>query len=334
MTLTTSEILSSALAVAAATLLCTAAFAEPQRADTTRNPEPTHHVWLDVDPANGIGEVDDGLAMVQAFHSPELEIHGVSVVFGNAALEHALPIALNVTRTFGPEGVPVLAGAASAEQLGEITPAVEAMAQALEQRPLTILALGPLTNVGTLVQHRPDLVERIEEVIVVAGRRPGLEFISVEAQPEPFGDFNFEHDPAAAQALLGSGVKIVFAPWEVSSHVWITRDDLAKLKARGGSGLWVFSVTQHWIRGWEQRLGALGFNPFDTLAVGYLTHPEQMKGFACEASIVQVDADDPEAAPHWVAREREDGPHVYLHTPTPAFKQTLLQRLSPSPESK
>lgn len=321
------------LAVATLVTLCTSAFAQSTRGDAANTQPPTHHVWLDVDPANGIGEVDDGLAMVQAFHSPELEIHGVSVVYGNAELEHALPIALNVTRTFGPragaEGLPVVAGAASADQLGEVTPAVEAMAEALEDQPMTILALGPLTNVGTLVQHRPDLVDRIEQIVVVAGRRPGLEFISVESQPEPFSDFNFEHDPPAAQALLDSGVKIVFAPWEVSSHVWITRQDLEHLKARGGSGLWIYSVTQHWIRGWEQRLGAPGFNPFDTLAVGYLTHPEQMKGFACEAEIVQVDRDDPDQPPHWVARERDDGPHLYLHTPTPAFQETLLERLGP-----
>ena len=290
-------------------------------------------VWLDVDPANGIGEVDDGLAMVQAFHSPELRVHGVSVVFGNAALEHAHPLALNITRTFGPDGLTVAPGAASGEQLGEITPAVEAMARALEARPMTILALGPLTNVGTLVAHRPELVETIDEIVIVAGRRPGQRFVSVESQPRRFSDFNFERDPDAAQALMDSGVRIVFAPWEVSSHVWLTRNDLEALKTRGGSGLWVYSVTQHWIDGWEKRLGAPGFNPFDTLAIGYLTHPGLIEGFACDAEIVTAEETDAQGEttlkPHWVVRPSGSGAHLYLHTPAPAFKDVLLDRLGP-----
>ena len=61
-------------------------------------------VWIDTDPAIGEPErdVDDGLALVQAFHSPELDIRGVSVVFGNAALDRGLPIARRLVRDFGP----------------------------------------------------------------------------------------------------------------------------------------------------------------------------------------------------------------------------------------
>ena len=54
---------------------------------------PADNVWLDVDTSIGLprGEVDDGLALIQAFHSPELAIRGISVVFGNASLEEAAP---------------------------------------------------------------------------------------------------------------------------------------------------------------------------------------------------------------------------------------------------
>ena len=61
-------------------------------------------VWIDTDPAVGEPErdVDDGLALVQAFHSPELDIRGVSVVFGNAPLDRGLPIARRLVGEYGP----------------------------------------------------------------------------------------------------------------------------------------------------------------------------------------------------------------------------------------
>src|SRR5215218_699801 len=76
-------------------------------------------VWIDTDPAMGEPErdVDDGLALVQAFHSPELDIRGVSVVFGNAELDRGLPIARRLVTEFGPPGLKVFAGAAKASDM-------------------------------------------------------------------------------------------------------------------------------------------------------------------------------------------------------------------------
>src|SRR5678809_17905 len=76
-------------------------------------------VWIDTDPAIGEPErdVDDGLALVQAFHSPELVIRGVSVVFGNAELDRGLPIARRLVSEFGPPGLKVFEGAAKAGEL-------------------------------------------------------------------------------------------------------------------------------------------------------------------------------------------------------------------------
>src|SRR4051794_38550414 len=64
-------------------------------------------VWIDTDPAVGVKErdVDDGLALIQSFHSPELEIKGISVVFGNASLDQVFPIGKEIARRFGPKGV-------------------------------------------------------------------------------------------------------------------------------------------------------------------------------------------------------------------------------------
>ena len=139
-------------------------------------------MWIDTDPSIGIPghEADDGFALIQAFRSPELRIRGLSVSYGNAPLRKVLPIAREIATRFGAEaGVTpnhVFAGAASRKELGTATPATAALRAALEQRPLTYLAIAPLTNLGTFLERYPELTGRIERVIFVGGRTPGHRF--------------------------------------------------------------------------------------------------------------------------------------------------------------
>lgn len=291
-------------------------------------------VWLDVDTGTGIGDVDDGLMLIQAFHSPEVRIRGVSVVFGNAPLAKALPIARKIVSEFGPSGMTPVAGAASAADFGKETPAVKAMAEALEKGPMTIVAAGPVTNVGTLVKLYPKLRERIERIVIVAGRRPNQRFVTNEMQKLPFRDFNFELDPAAMRELLDTRIPLVFAPWEVSSKVWISRDDLETLRKSGSTGAWIAETSQYWINFWEKNVDARGFNPFDTLALGWLTHPGLIETEPAQMTIEEAPDDRAPAKtkPYLVARPgRGQGRSAtYCTTPKPAFKELLLERLGGS----
>ncbi|MBX7167152.1 MAG: nucleoside hydrolase [Pirellulales bacterium] len=299
-------------------------------------------IWLDVDPSIGLprGEVDDGLALIQAFHSPELRIHGVSVVFGNTSLEKGYPIAQKLVADYGPQGLQVFPGAAKAEQLGEETPAVTALAKALTERPLTILAVGPVTNVASLVQLYPQLRERITAIVVVAGRREGQRF---EVNHVRLRDANFEHDVEGMQALLDTQVPLVYAPWEVSSQVWLTRDDFAALGKQSAAGRYLAEATQTWLDLWEQVFKAQGCNPFDTLAVGWLTHPELIDAEQLSTRIVEGPDDraaantPPDKVPNKsfliVEPPRGDARRVtYCFRPHPEFKGLLLERLAGPPQ--
>lgn len=298
-------------------------------------------VWLDVDTANGVGDVDDGLMVIQAFHSPEVKIRGLSVVFGNTTLEQAVPIARTIVERFGPLGLEIYPGAASAEALGEETAATRALAAALKERPLTILAVGPVTNIGSLLKLHPELAERIERIIMVAARRPGQRFVSSATQARPHRDFNFELDPSAMQVILDTQIPLVFAPWEVSSHVWIGREELAQLKRSGGSGAWIAETSEYWIAMWEANITPRGFNPFDTLALGWVTHPELIDTMPVTVRIEQ--AVDDRATPEQQAAGRqkpylhveplasdaeESRSVIYCHTPKPEFTPLLLSRLA------
>lgn len=236
-------------------------------------------VWIDTDPsvARGGHEVDDGFALIQAFHSPALTVRGVSVVFGNAPLREGFPIAQHLVRDFGQPGLKVTSGAASANDLGVETDASRALASALRREKMVILMLGPATNVATVLRNHPELRNRIKKIVAVAGRRPNQRF-SPSPNAPAFRDFNFELDAPGFQILLDARVPLVLAPWEISSKVWMRSADLANLRSSDASLTWVLDAAEDWLAYWKNSLAAEGFNPFDTLAVGYVISPH---GFQC-----------------------------------------------------
>jgi len=298
-------------------------------------------VWLDVDSASGVGDVDDGLMLIQAFHSPELRVRGVSVVFGNTDIDKAEHVARQIVSRFGPTGLIVHRGARSGADLGSETDALHAMASALRERPMTIVAVGPVTNVGTLFMRHPELVSRITQVIVVAGRRPGQVFLLDQSKSKNKTappDFNFELDPQAMQIILDSGVKLVLAPWEVSSTVWISRNDLHNLAGDSDAGMWIDRTSQYWLDRRERGVGVAAFNPYDTLAIGWLTHPDLFTGFDATVTIEhgRATTTTPTASStasmqtflHARPAEGREPDALYLFMSDRAFKPLLLDTLA------
>jgi pyrimidine-specific ribonucleoside hydrolase len=290
-----------------------------------------------VDVAAGLPgrDVDDALALIQAFHSPELRVRGVSAVFGNAPLVDGLPIAREVVEKFAPAGIEVKVGAASKDELGQENDAVTALVAALNERPLTILALGPVTNVATLVQKHPELHAQFQRIVMVAARRPGQKFTYPTAKGQCFRDFNFESDPAAMRAILDSKIEIVFAPWELSSHVWITPDEISRIATYGGAGIWIEEKCTPWLKMWQERFGTPGFNPFDTLAVGWLTHPALIETMPVSVWIEDgpddtVPAEQAKPKPYLLVKPQESNGRTatYAYLPKPEFTPLLMDRLS------
>ena len=293
-------------------------------------------VWIDTDPsiARGGHEVDDGFALIQAFHSPELNVRGVSVVFGNAPLPTAWPIGKEIVKRFGPKGLHAYKGAASGDDLGKETEASEALERALRKERLNILAIGPVTNVATVLKLHPELAKSVIRIVAVAGRRPDQRFVARPSQSQAFRDFNFELDPAGFQVLLDSGVPIVLAPWEISSKVWMKREDLERLDRGGLDAKYLVLPALDWLEWWQNNLGTEGFNPFDTLAVAYLTSPDLLQ---CSESKVQIQTGPDDVTsdagtrtkPYlYVATNLKTArPVTYCYAAGPEFKKDLLRRL-------
>ncbi len=296
-------------------------------------------VWIDTDPSvvGGGKEVDDGFALIQAFNSRELAIRGVSVVFGNADFQTAWPNGQEIVQRFGPKGLKIYAGADSAAKLGVETEATRALAAALKRERLVILALGPITNIATVIKNHPELHKQIIEVIAVAGRRAGQRFIARADQPRGFRDFNFELDAPGFQVVLDSKVPLTLAPWEVSSHVWLKADDIERLRNGNEATQYMVKPATDWLAKWKQDLGLDGFNPFDTLAVAWVTHPQLLKSevLPIEIQTLPDDTQTPQAgeavkrkpylivSPQLTTKRRAR----YCYEPLPEFKALLMNRL-------
>jgi inosine-uridine nucleoside N-ribohydrolase len=298
--------------------------------------------WIDTDPAVGVADrdVDDGFALLQAFHSPELAVRGVSVVFGNAPLAQAWPIGLRIVGRFGPRTVRAYRGSANAADLGTENAATRALAAALTREPLVLLVLGPATNIATVIRNRPALRARIVRIVAVAGRRPGQRFTTGTTNPRGHRDFNFEEDPEAFRVLLASGVPLTFAPFEISSKVWLKQPDLDAIARADAKSKWIVEPARRWLGLWTRTFGVDGFNPFDTLAVARITSPSQL---TCEMLPARIDvlADDVTEAQvrgTTVARKpyllvsREFGPSApaveYCYEVSESFKADLLRRIT------
>lgn len=245
-------------------------------------------VWIDTDPApnSPIRDKDDLFALLVAFGSPELHIRGISLVFGN---HHDMPGVLteieHLTARFSATPISVYTGAQSSDARGVETEASAALIKALEREPLVILSLGPLTNVAGVLQRRPDLVSRIRRIVAVAGRRPNQEFVPIGGRVA-LPDLNFESDIEAFQAVLRSRVPMTLIPFELSRQIWISLSDLEQMRTGNAAAAWFAAKAVSWLDLWTHGIGTLGFNPFDGLALSYLTSREF---FTCETDLpVQI----------------------------------------------
>lgn len=283
-------------------------------------------VWIDTDPAitSGNGEVDDGYAILQALGSPELDVVGLSAVFGNTDIDNTFPMAQQIVQRAGRLDIPVYRGAGEAG-LNQSSEAADAMRSELDQGPLTLLALGPMTNIAAALTHPSAVLSNVEEIVFVGGRTVGLEFRATQDQAIPFQDLNFELDPESVEALLPLGVPMTLAGWEVSSQMWLRQKELDDLRRQGAPVIrWLSDASQTWHDDWVQTFNAPGFTPFDTLAVAWLLVPELYKSFKAPARIRHM-----QDRPLFEVDPNSDGPAVtYLQQVNNArLRDDLMARL-------
>ena len=204
-------------------------------------------IIIDTDPG-----IDDAVAILLAFASPELEVLGLAAVAGNLPLSITERNARSLIELVGRGDIPVFAGCprpmgrplVSAEHihggsgLGELVlppPTVPsrpehgvdfliAKLRAAAPNSITLCALGPLTNIAVALVMAPEIAAGIEELVVMGGasRVPG--------NMTPTAEFNIYVDPHAAALVLDSGVPITMIPLDVTAELRGTLEHLAPLR--------------------------------------------------------------------------------------------------------
>ncbi len=240
-------------------------------------------LWIDADAACGHSattDPDDCLALLLLARTPGVEIAGVSAVQGNAPLEVTARTTGELAAMLGVEA----AGAGDLES-------------ALREGPLTIVALGPLTNIAAVLEKRPGLRRNVARLVAVMGRRPGHLFHPSEGagggmlfgHGPVFRDFNFEQDRDAAARILGMSLPVTLVPYAAARQVSLGAADLSALEAKGGAARWVASRARGWLGFWQEDVGRDGFYPFDVLAAAYVLQPAL---FDCAATTASVARDE------------------------------------------
>ena len=203
-------------------------------------------IIVDCDPGT-----DDALALLLALASPELSVIAVTVAGGNVGLELTLPNALAITRLAGAS-VPVHAGA-ERPLLGSFTSAAHIhgaaglggvalppggaaapglapdvirrlLREAVE--PVTLVGIGPATNLALALATEPALAAQVERIVLMSGAW-------AEGNVTPAAEFNAWSDPEALAILLATRRPVVFATLELTAQALVTPARIAAWRALG-----------------------------------------------------------------------------------------------------
>lgn len=247
-------------------------------------------VILDVDTG-----VDDALGIILALRSPELEVLGITTVCGNAPVDRTTANTLLVLEILGAPEIPVVAGAAAPLSRSPVTAAEvhgedglggiaheypapkrragqgasDFLLEALRRFPgdLTLIATGPLTNVGTAIRRDPETMRGLKNLTVMGGA------IRVPGNAGPVTEFNFAADPEAAAIVMEAGLQITLLPLDVTEQVVLSRADLEGMPSGGVVPEFIRAMTAKTLAFHQEHEGFDGMFLHDPLAVGTVADP-------------------------------------------------------------
>ena len=254
-------------------------------------PEPVP-ILLDCDPGH-----DDAMSLLLALASPEVELLGVTTVAGNQTLPKTTANALRVLEFAGRDDIPVAAGAdrplvrvpAVAQDVHgdtgldgpDLPPprgapidahAVDFLAERLRAatRPVTLVPVGPLTNVALLLARQPGIGMHIERIVLMGGA-------IAEGNVTPAAEFNIWADPEAAARVFASGVDLTMVGLDVTHKAQLTHEHAARLRASGRTGALVADLHAFYARFHREVYGFEGAPIHDAVAVGHVVAPGMLE---------------------------------------------------------
>jgi pyrimidine-specific ribonucleoside hydrolase len=247
----------------------------------------TVQMIIDTDPG-----VDDAVALMLAAACPEADLLAITTVFGNVSVDRTTANALRIRTLAGLGHVPVAVGAArplvhpqqlraefwhGSDGLGgraELLPdpagpvssrgAVALMAELLRAtpRPVTLVAIGPLTNIALLLAAHPDVKPQIQRIVAMAGSLTGGNVGNMLAE------FNVHCDPEAARrVLVEEDVPTTLVPLELALRAAVDGRWLDQLVAAGPRCAALAGIVEHYRTCFRETTGQDAVALHDSLAV-------------------------------------------------------------------
>ncbi len=254
-------------------------------------------IIIDTDPGQ-----DDAFAILLALGSPaEIDLLGIVAVAGNVPLALTQKNARMICELAGKPATKVFAGCdrplhrklVTAEHVhgktgldGPVLPdpvmplqeqnGVAFIIETLRREPahtVTLCPLGPLTNIAQAFLQAPDIIGRVQQIVLMGGAYFEVGNIT------PAAEFNIYVDPEAAEIVFKSGVPLVVMPLDVTHKVLTTR---ARVEAFRGLGCEVGRVAAEWADFFErfdmEKYGSEGGPLHDPTVIAYLIRPDLFKG--------------------------------------------------------
>jgi inosine-uridine nucleoside N-ribohydrolase len=261
------------------------------------------HVLIDTDPG-----VDDALAILLAFSSPELRVEGLTTVAGNVGLDIGSVNALKLLEFLGVIDIPVTAGAdkpllrknrdASSihgdtglggatlpEPVGRLDErtAVEFILEKVDElgRELILVPIGPLTNIAAAILAKPSIVQETAGLVIMGGAFNLTPY--GHGNVTPVAEFNVWHDPEAAKIVFDSGIPMTAIGLDVTTAP-ANRLSEAKFKEIKAIGTKRASFVADLCRPLIERYGGVSLH--DPLAVAAVIDPSLVK---TERVVVEVE---------------------------------------------
>jgi inosine-uridine nucleoside N-ribohydrolase len=298
-------------------------------------------VLIDCDPGH-----DDAIALLLALASPELELLGVTTVAGNQTLEKTTANAIRVLEFAGHADVPVAAGAdrplmrepfVAAYVHGEtgmdgpdLPPpqsaplsqhAVDFLAERIRNadRPVTLVPVGPLTNVALLLALHPDA--RPGRIVLMGGA-------IAEGNVTPAAEFNIWCDPEAAARVFASGIDVTMIGLDITHKALFTRAHMGRLAGRVGE---MVNELLGFYGEFHREVYRFDGSPIhDAVAVAHVLNPDLVGTLKRN---VEIDTESElcrgrTVVDVWRRTEREPNAHVGVEIDADGFLELLIGRIN------
>ncbi len=253
-------------------------------------------IIIDTDPGQ-----DDAVAILLALASPELDVLGITAVAGNVPLALTEKNARMVCELADRPDIPVFSGAAAPMTRKLVTAehvhgktgldgatlsaprmklqdghAIDFIIETLRIEPagsVTLVPIGPLTNIGLALQQAPEIASRIGEIVLMGGAYFEVGNIT------PAAEFNIFVDPESAEIVFRSGIPLTVMPLDVTHKALTTRPRIDAFRALGTkTGDTVAAWTDFFERFDMEKYGSEGAPLHDPCTIAYLLKPGLFKG--------------------------------------------------------